>query len=46
MNRKDFVKNIGLAGASIAILPTGSLFAQGAADPKVKLAMIGCSNIV
>ncbi len=41
MNRKDFVKNIGLAGASIAILPTGSLFAQGAADPKVKLAMIG-----
>ncbi len=41
MNRKDFVKNIGLAGASIAILVTGSLFAQGAADPKVKLAMIG-----
>ncbi|WP_276501128.1 Gfo/Idh/MocA family protein [Terrimonas pollutisoli] len=41
MNRKDFVKNIGLAGASMAILPTGSLFAQGVADPKVKLAMIG-----
>ncbi|MFC0775141.1 Gfo/Idh/MocA family protein [Terrimonas alba] len=41
MNRKDFVKNIGLAGASIAILPTSSLFAQGPADPKVKLAIIG-----
>lgn len=41
MNRKDFVKNMGLAGASIAILPSGSLFAQGAADPKVKLAIIG-----
>ncbi len=40
MNRKDFIKNTGMAAASLAVLPTGSLFAS-AADPKVKIAIIG-----
>ena len=40
MHRKDFIKNSGLAAASFAILPTGSLFAA-TADSKVKIALIG-----
>ncbi len=40
MNRKDFIKNTGMAAASVAVLPTGNLFAL-AADPKVKIAIIG-----
>jgi hypothetical protein len=40
MNRKEFIKNTGLAAASFAILPGGSLFAQGA-EPKVRMAIIG-----
>lgn len=40
MNRKEFIKNTGLTVASFAVLPTGSLFAQGA-EPKVRLALIG-----
>lgn len=40
MNRKSFIKNTGLAAASFAILPSGSLFANGA-EPKVRLAIIG-----
>src|SRR5687767_6996224 len=39
MNRKEFVKNTGLAAASIALMPT-SLFA-GRAEPKIKVAIIG-----
>lgn len=40
MNRKDFLANTGLAAASLAVLPTTSLFANNA-DPKVKTAIIG-----
>ena len=40
MHRKDFIKNSGLAAASFAILPTGSLF-DATADSKVKIALIG-----
>ncbi|MFZ6022901.1 MAG: Gfo/Idh/MocA family protein [Bacteroidota bacterium] len=40
MNRKEFVKNTGLAAATLAILPAGELFAS-AADTKIKMAMIG-----
>lgn len=40
MNRKEFVKNTGLAAATLAILPAGELFAS-AADTKIKIAMIG-----
>ncbi|MFT3845216.1 MAG: Gfo/Idh/MocA family oxidoreductase [Lacibacter sp.] len=40
MNRKTFIKNSGLATASIAILPSADLFAVGA-DVKVKIALIG-----
>ncbi|NCT75681.1 MAG: Gfo/Idh/MocA family oxidoreductase [Chitinophagaceae bacterium] len=40
MNRKEFVKNTGLAMASLSLLPTGNLFGA-AADPKVKVAIIG-----
>ncbi|HVE60348.1 MAG TPA: Gfo/Idh/MocA family oxidoreductase, partial [Chitinophagaceae bacterium] len=40
MNRKEFVKNTGLTVASLAILPSGKLFAQSA-NPKVRLALIG-----
>jgi len=40
MRRKDFIKNTGLAAASFAILPSGSLFAT-AAEPKVKIGLIG-----
>jgi predicted dehydrogenase len=42
MNRKEFIKNTGLAAASVAVLPSaGSLFAKTKADQKVKLAIIG-----
>ena len=42
MNRKDFVKNAGLAAASLAVLPATTLFAgKRNADPKVKMAIIG-----
>jgi len=40
MNRKEFVRNSGIAFASLAI-PGKSLFANNAPDPKVRLAMIG-----
>ncbi len=40
MNRKDFIKNTGIAAASLAVLPTGSLFAS-AADSKVKIVIVG-----
>lgn len=40
MNRKEFIKNSGLAAASFAILPGGSLFAQGV-EPKIRIAIIG-----
>lgn len=40
MNRKEFVKNTGLAAATLAILPAGELFAS-VADTKIKIAMIG-----
>ena len=40
MNRKEFIRNTGLTMASFAVLPSGSLFAQGA-EPKVRLAIIG-----
>ena len=39
MNRKEFVKNTGLAAASVALMPTG-LFASKA-EPKVRIAIIG-----
>ncbi|HRP57824.1 Gfo/Idh/MocA family oxidoreductase, partial [Agriterribacter sp.] len=42
MNRKEFVKNAGLAAASLTVLPTATLFAgKRSADPKVKMAIIG-----
>lgn len=42
MNRKDFVKNAGLAAASFAVLPSARAFSeQRNADPKVKMAVIG-----
>lgn len=41
MNRKEFVKNTGLAIASFAVLPAGNLLAKKTADAKIKLAMIG-----
>lgn len=42
MNRKDFVKNTGLLMASLAVLPTGNLFAESSNyATKVKLAIIG-----
>ena len=40
MNRKTFIKNAGLAAASISLLPAGSLFAS-ARDEKIKIAIIG-----
>jgi hypothetical protein len=40
MNRKEFVKNAGLAAASLAMLPETNLFAR-AADAKVKIGLIG-----
>jgi len=40
MNRKDFIKNTGLAAASMAVMPAGKLFAANA-DAKVRLAIIG-----
>ena len=40
MNRKDFIKNTGMAAASIVALPANKLFAS-AADVKVKIAIIG-----
>lgn len=42
MNRKEFVRNTGLAAASLAMLPIESLFAgDKKADAKVKLGIIG-----
>lgn len=40
MLRKDFIRNAGLAAASIAFAPKGSLFARKA-DQKVKMGIIG-----
>ncbi|HTD93598.1 MAG TPA: Gfo/Idh/MocA family oxidoreductase [Chitinophagaceae bacterium] len=40
MNRKDFVRNSGLAVAALAVLPGRNIFSS-AADPKIKLAIIG-----
>ncbi|MCO5238075.1 MAG: Gfo/Idh/MocA family oxidoreductase [Chitinophagaceae bacterium] len=43
MNRKEFVKNAGLAAASLAVLPGSNVFAihKSHADPKVKMAILG-----
>ncbi len=40
MNRKEFVKNTGIAVASLAVLPSAKIFATGA-DPKVRVAIMG-----
>jgi len=42
MNRKEFVKNAGLAAAALAVLPGVELFAENKkADPKIKIAIMG-----
>ncbi|ANE50895.1 Gfo/Idh/MocA family protein [Flavisolibacter tropicus] len=41
MNRKEFVKSTSLAAASLMLSPGMNLFAQGAADTKLKIAIIG-----
>lgn len=40
MHRKEFIKNAGLAAASLVVLPSGNLFAS-LAPVKVKMALIG-----
>ena len=40
MHRKEFIKNAGLAAASLVVLPSGNLFASPA-PVKVKMALIG-----
>src|SRR5436853_6972783 len=40
MRRKEFIKTSGLAAASFAILPSGTLFGRHA-DAKVKIGLIG-----
>ncbi len=40
MHRKEFIKNAGLAAASLVVLPSGNLFAS-MAPLKVKMALIG-----
>ena len=40
MNRRTFIRNTGLATASVTVLSPGGLFAR-AGEPKVKLAIIG-----
>ena len=40
MNRKNFIKNTTLTAASLAVFPTGNLFASYV-DTKVKVAMVG-----
>ncbi|MFL9483641.1 Gfo/Idh/MocA family protein [Chitinophagaceae bacterium LWZ2-11] len=40
MERRDFVKNISIAGAGLAVLPKTN-FLTGSADKKVRLGMIG-----
>ncbi|OIR12222.1 alpha-N-acetylgalactosaminidase [mine drainage metagenome] len=40
MKRKDFIKNTGLAAASLAMFPAGNLFASSY-ETKVKVAMVG-----
>lgn len=40
MHRKEFIKQTGIAAASLAVLPAGNLFAA-TADTKVKIAIIG-----
>lgn len=41
MNRKQFIKNTGIAAAGIAVMPTEALFSQTKNDQKVKAAVIG-----
>ncbi len=42
MERKDFIKNAGLAAASLAFMPGNNLFAAAkGAEPKVRLGLIG-----
>jgi predicted dehydrogenase len=41
MNRKEFVRNTGLAAAGMAILPGMKLFANNKADAKVRIGIIG-----
>jgi len=41
MDRKHFIKNAGLAAASMAVLPINKLIASGPSEAKVKLCMIG-----
>ena len=40
MQRKEFIRNAGLAAASVAFVPTSQLFARKA-DQKVKMGIIG-----
>lgn len=40
MNRKEFIRNTGIAAASLAVLPSAELFA-GSVDPKVRIAIMG-----
>lgn len=40
MNRRNFVRNTGLAAAAFSLLPTSQLFSQSA-KTKVRLAIIG-----
>lgn len=41
MNRKDFIKNAGLAAASLAVLPARGGVSGRSADPLVRVAIIG-----
>ena len=41
MNRKNFIKNTALAGASFSLFPSTNIFASGKDAPKVRLAIIG-----
>jgi predicted dehydrogenase len=41
MNRREFVKNTSLAGASLALMPGNLVYGRSAADQKVKIAVIG-----
>lgn len=41
MRRKDFLRNTGLAVASLSVMPVSDLFGQKKADPKVRVGIIG-----
>lgn len=44
MNRKNFIKNTALAGASFSLFPSTNIFATGKDLPKVRLAIIGVGS--